>query len=101
MDFIMKLPKSDDHTTGVLYNSILVVVDKLTKYLYLILCKKTSNIKQIAWLILDRIIKYYRIPETITSDKNKIFISNFWQTLIKEMGIKLKFSTVYHPQTDG
>ena len=41
----MKLPKSENYIIGVLYNSILIVVDKLIKYLYLILYKKTSNIK--------------------------------------------------------
>ena len=45
IDFIMKLPKSENHTTGISYDSILVVVDKLTKYLYLILCKEASNVK--------------------------------------------------------
>ena len=46
--------------------------------------------------MLDRIIRYYRILEIIISDRNKIFISNFWQIFIKEIGIKLKFSTVYY-----
>ena len=41
----MKLPKSENHITGILYNSILVVVDKLIKYLYLILYKEANNIK--------------------------------------------------------
>ena len=45
MDFIVKLPKSENYITGILYDSILVVVDKLTKYLYLILYKKISNVK--------------------------------------------------------
>ena len=78
MDFIIKLLKSEDYITGISYNNILVVIDKLIKYLYLILYKKANNAKQIAWLILDRIIRYYKIPEVITSDKNKIFINNFW-----------------------
>ena len=56
--------------------------------------------KQIAWLILDRVIKYYKISEIIISDKNKIFISNFWQIFIKEIKIKLKFSTIYYSQTN-
>ena len=45
MDFIVKLPKSEDYIIGVLYNSILVVVNKLIKYLYLILYKEINNIK--------------------------------------------------------
>ena len=45
MDFIVKLPKSENHTTEILYNSILIIIDKLTKYSYLILYKEASNIK--------------------------------------------------------
>ena len=93
----MKLPKSENYITGILYDSILVIIDKLIKYLYLILYKEASNAKQIAWFILDRVIKYYKIPETIISNKNKIFTNNFWQILIKEIEIKLKFSTIYYP----
>ena len=43
----MKLPKSENYITGISYNSILVVIDKLIKYLYLILYKEANNIKQI------------------------------------------------------
>ena len=50
---------------------------------------------------MDRIIRYYEISKIIMSDKNKIFISNFWQIFIKKIKIKLKFSIVYYPQTDG
>ena len=80
----MKLSKSENYIIRILYNSILIVVDKLNKYLYLILYKKISNVRQIAWLILNWIIRYYGISETITSDKNKIFTSNFWQIFIKK-----------------
>ena len=73
----MKLLKSENYITEISYNSILIVVDKLTKYLYLILYKKINNAKQIIWFILDRVIKYYKISEIIISDRNKIFINNF------------------------
>ena len=45
INFIVKLPKSKNYITGILYNNILIVVDKLTKYLYLILYKEASNAK--------------------------------------------------------
>ena len=77
MDFIIKLPKSEDLTTGIEYNSILMIIDKLTKYTHLILYNKKFTTKQTAWVILDKVIQYHRISENITSDRNKIFISKF------------------------
>ena len=100
MDFIVKLLKSEDISTGVKYDSILVVVDKLTKYIYLISCCEEFTTKQTTYIVLDRVIRHYGIPENITSDRDKIFKSNFWKTLIVEIGTKIKLSIVYHPQTD-
>ena len=51
--------------------------------------------------MLDRVVRHYRISEIITSDRDKIFTNKFWQTLIAEVGTKLKLSIVYYPQTDG
>ena len=45
MDFIVKLSKSENYIIGILYDNILIIVDKLIKYLYLILYKEASNIK--------------------------------------------------------
>ena len=77
MDFIVKLSKLEDVSTGIKYNNILIVVDKFIKYVYLISCNKGFTAKQTVYVVLDRIIRYYGIPENITSDKNKIFRNNF------------------------
>ena len=63
--------------TGIKYNSILIVVDKFIKYIYLILCNEEFTVKQTIYIVLDKIVKYHDIPESITSDKDKIFINNF------------------------
>jgi hypothetical protein len=41
------------------------------------------------------------LPSEIVSDHDKLFMSRFWTALHKLTGVKLKFSTSYHPQTDG
>ncbi|GJT50116.1 putative mitochondrial protein [Tanacetum coccineum] len=54
-----------------------------------------------AQLFLDHVYKLYGLPKTIVSDKDKIFMSHFWESLFKMLHVKLKLSTAYHPQTDG
>ena len=53
MDFITKLPKSKNLTTGVFYNSIIVVINKLTKYIYFIFYKKFFDTKQLGHLFMN------------------------------------------------
>ena len=77
MDFIVKLSKSEDVSIKVKYDSILVVINKLTKYTHLILCNENFIAKETVCVVLDRVIRYYGISESITSDKDKIFKNNF------------------------
>lgn len=55
----------------------------------------------VAQLFLDNIFKLHGLPETIVSDKDKVFVSTFWQELFKKVGTKLQFSPAYHPETNG
>jgi hypothetical protein len=71
MDFITDLP------TVRAKNSILVVVDRLTKMAHFTLCSKSITTKEIAQLILDGIVRLHGLPEEIMSDKGPQFISKF------------------------
>ena len=73
----MKLSESEDINTGIKYNSILVIVNKLIKYAHLIFCSEKFTVRQTTYIVLDKVIRYHSISESIISDKDKIFISNF------------------------
>ena len=64
-------------------------------------CSKTSDASKIAKLYFDEIVKLYDLPKTIVSDRDVCFMSYFWKTLWHLVGTKLKFSTAFHPQTNG
>jgi hypothetical protein len=96
MDFIVGQPR-----TLADYDSIWVVVDRLTKATHFILVKTTYNSTVLVELYMSRIVCLHGIPNKIVSDRGTQFTSHFWQQLHEALGTHLKFSSTYHPQTDG
>jgi hypothetical protein len=82
LDFIIKLPPSKEALTGVVYDSILVVTDRLTKYAYFIPYKEGLTAEELVYTFNRNIITNYEIPEEIISNRDKLFISKFWKSLI-------------------
>jgi hypothetical protein len=95
MAFIEKLPKSEG------YDTILVVVDRFSKYAHFMALKQPFTAAQVAQVLLDQVVKLHGLPKSIGSDRDRIFTSAFWTQLFKLLGTKLNLSTAYHPQTDG
>ena len=95
MDFIESLSKSEGKDT------ILVVVDRLTKYIHFIPLTHLYSAQNVARSFLDAVYKLHGMPEGIISNRDKIFTSQVWQDLFRLMGVKLHLSTAYHPQIDG
>ncbi|GKB00087.1 putative mitochondrial protein [Tanacetum coccineum] len=78
-----------------------VVVDRQSKYAHFLPLAHPYTASQVAQLFLDNVYKLHGLPKTIVSDRDKVFMSLFWQSLFKKLQVKLKMSTAYHPQTDG
>ncbi|WVZ63978.1 hypothetical protein U9M48_013565 [Paspalum notatum var. saurae] len=96
MDFIVGLPRTQKG-----YNSIWVVVDRLTKVAHFIPMNTTYSGARLAELYISRIVCLHGVPKKIISDRGSQFTSRFWEQLHDSLDTKLRFSTVYHPQMDG
>jgi hypothetical protein len=62
--------------------------------------KVKDPMDKLARLYIQNIVQLYGIPLVVVSNMDSRFTSSFWQSLQKEMGMKLKFSIAFHPQTD-
>jgi hypothetical protein len=96
IDFITKMPRTNKQ-----HDSIMVVVDKLTKVVHFIPVKLTHKESNIANVYMREISRLYGIPKTIVSDRDKKFTSNFWKGLFNGFGTNLNFRTTYHLESDG
>jgi transposase InsO family protein len=96
MDFIVGLPR-----TAKGFDSIWVIVDRLTKIAHFIPVKTGHPVVVYAQLYIARILSMHGVPKTIVSDQGPQFVSMFWSELHKSLGTKLLHSLAYHPQTSG
>jgi hypothetical protein len=101
LDFVTKLSLSKKPITGVIYNSIIIVTDRLTKYAYFIPYFKNSLAEDLAYMFYKHIVANYGFPQRIINNRDKLFISRFWKLLMDLSEIYHKLLTAYHPQTDG
>ena len=96
LDFVTGVPKNQN-----LNDSIMVVVDKLSKETHFISVKTMYKDANIADIFLKQIFRLHGIPKVIILDRHPKFIGNFWRSLFKGLNTTLNFSTSFHPQTDG
>ena len=93
-DFITKLPLAQE------YNSILVVVDRLTKMVHFISTIEKTSTEGLVQLFKDNVWKLHGLPESIILDKGPQFAAGLMRELNGMLGIKSKLSMAFHPQTD-
>ncbi|MBW0582865.1 hypothetical protein O181_122580 [Austropuccinia psidii MF-1] len=83
------------------YNACLIIVDRFSNSMRCLPCHKEDTAMYAALLFWNNIISTCGVPKIIISDRDPKFTSEFWTNLYEKLGIKLLFSTAYHPQTDG
>ena len=96
MDFVSGLPRTNKGK-----NSVWVIVDRLTKAAHFLAVKTTDTMVTLSRLYSEEIVRLHGVSLLIVSDRDPRFVSQFWQSLQQALGTQLKFSTTFHPQTDG
>jgi hypothetical protein len=76
MDFIMSLLRTQSG-----YNSIWVIVDRLTKVAHFIPVKATYSRLQLVEVYMSRIICLHGVLKKTMSDRGTQFTSKFWERL--------------------
>ena len=96
MDFVVGLPQ-----THAGYDTIWVIVDRLTKLAHFLTICNNFFLDRLAELYINEVVKLHRVPVQIVSDRDPRFTSRFWPKLQKALSTSLHFNTVFHPQTDS
>jgi hypothetical protein len=94
LDFVEGLPKYRGHDT------ILVVIDRFTKYAHFVPLSHPFIALQVAQLFVNNIYRLHGLPQVIVSDR-RVFTSTLCRELFRLTDIALHMSSFYHPQTDG
>jgi len=95
LDFITGLPPSQGHT------AIIVVVDRFSKGAHFGALPPKYGAFKVASIFMELVCKHHGFPRSLVSDRDPIFIRQFWRELFKICGTKLHMSTSYHLETDG
>ncbi|KAL0287106.1 UNVERIFIED_CONTAM: Transposon Ty3-I Gag-Pol polyprotein [Sesamum angustifolium] len=89
------LPKVGD------LGSIIVVVDRLSKYATFIAAPKHFTAERTTHLFFKHVVKYWGLPKDIVSDRDSRFTGVFWTELLRLLESTLSMTSSYHPQSDG
>ena len=83
------------------YDSILVIVDRLTKIVHYKPVKVTINTLGLAEVILNVVIRHHGLSDSILTDRSPLFTAKFWSSLCYFLGIKQRLSTAFYSQIDS
>ncbi|GJT12282.1 putative reverse transcriptase domain-containing protein [Tanacetum coccineum] len=96
MDFVTKIFKTANG-----YDTIWVIVDRLTKYAHFLPMRENDPMEKLMKLYMKEVVTRHGVHVSVISDRDGRFTSLFWQALHKALGTRLDMSTTYHPETDG
>ncbi|MCO5611908.1 hypothetical protein L7F22_066167 [Adiantum nelumboides] len=96
MDFIFYLPRTPTGNDG-----IWTIICRFSKQAHYVLVRKKIKSEHMVKLFMHNVFKYHGMPQSIVSDRDPRMTSLFWKALFENMGTTLKFSSSFHPQTDG
>ena len=96
MDFTTHLPVTPEG-----YNTLLVIVDRLTKMVILVPMTDTASAADVASLFLNHVFKHFGMPDELITDRDPIFTSAFFKALSGDLQVKHCLTFAYHPQSDG
>ena len=96
IDFVTDLP-----TTSSGEDSIMTIVDRATKMVHLIPCTKTTTAGEAARLYWQHVVRLHGVPRAIHTDRGAQFVGRWWREIWTLLGMKLRYGTAYHPQSQG
>ena len=99
IDFVTGLPILTDWKEDS-YDSILVIVNWLTKMVYYKPVKVTIDAPGLAEVIINVVMRHHSLSDSIVTNRGLLFTSKFWSLLCYFLSIKRRLSTIFHPQTD-
>ena len=77
------------------------MVDRFSKGIHLGMLPTSHTASSVASLFVDIVVKIHGFPRSLVSDRDPLFVSQFWQALFRTSGTQLRLSSTYHPQSDG
>ena len=100
MDFITKLPLSEEPLTRIFYNNIIVIINQLIKFSYYLPYREVTNAEELSYVFYWYIISIYGLPIEILSDRGPIFTVTFWQSLIARLRLNHRLTTAFQLQVN-
>ena len=91
MDFVEGVPRVSGKSV------ILTVVDRFSKYAHFMPLAHPYTATSVVRVFFDEVVRLHGLPASIVSDHDTVFTSSFWRELFRLSGVKLQYSTAFHP----